>query len=249
MFRIAAPSLTALVVIALCAPTFAQETPTAQAQTVVKIFSVANADAADITKVVDELLGTISKDSPSIARTATDARTNSIIASGTVDDLNVVEAIVKRLDEKKTKKQQISVFQLKNTAAPDAARSVSDWLNEKSKQGHSGEQQSAASTASRITADPISNSLIVTTADNASLKELETVIKALDTPPPTIRVNVHVKKKTEDGTKTITNSKLITRDHMQASIEVGTPEESFIIEITPTLIEPANRKVVDENKK
>ena len=50
-------------------------------------------------------------------RFSVDARTNSIIASGSAGDLEVVEAILLRLDESDVRQRQSIVYRLKNAPA------------------------------------------------------------------------------------------------------------------------------------
>ena len=57
-------------------------------------------------------------------RFAVDTRTNSIIASGSMADLNVVEAILTRLDDSDVRHRKSVVFRLKNSPATDVANAI-----------------------------------------------------------------------------------------------------------------------------
>lgn len=63
----------------------------------VKIFSLKNAEAAAAAKVLEDSIG-----AGSTLKLAVDHRTNSIVATGTENDLNIAEALLLRLDETKT---------------------------------------------------------------------------------------------------------------------------------------------------
>ena len=66
-----------------------------QPNLVIKIFSLENGDAQELTKALRELFP---PDSTGSMHVACDARTNSIMARGTTADLKLIEAILLRLD-------------------------------------------------------------------------------------------------------------------------------------------------------
>ena len=57
-----------------------------------------------------------------------DARTNSIIAVGSREDLAVVEAILLRLDEGDLRERQTTVYRLNNAFADNVAQALNNWL-------------------------------------------------------------------------------------------------------------------------
>ena len=62
----------------------------------VRVFSLANGDANELVRVLDK---TYAGRRASSMKVAADARTNSIIVSGAAEDLDVVEALLLRLDQ------------------------------------------------------------------------------------------------------------------------------------------------------
>ena len=57
-------------------------------------------------------------------RFSVDQRTNSIIASGMMKDLAVVEAILLRLDERDDSKRKTEVYRLQNVQSSDVATAL-----------------------------------------------------------------------------------------------------------------------------
>lgn len=82
----------------------------------IKVFSLQNSDAASAQKVVAPLAG------PDVQIVA-DERTNTLIATGQRDDLEVLEAILVRLDESNGRSQRLHVvgYELKHISAQEAA--------------------------------------------------------------------------------------------------------------------------------
>jgi len=58
-----------------------------------------------------------------------DARTNSIVAVGTAEALQVVEALIFRLDDSNIRQRQTTIIRLKNAPAADIATAVSSFLD------------------------------------------------------------------------------------------------------------------------
>jgi len=58
-----------------------------------------------------------------------DSRTNSIVAIGTAEALDVVDALIIRLDSSDIRERKTRVFRLKNTPAQDIATAVQNFLN------------------------------------------------------------------------------------------------------------------------
>ena len=57
-------------------------------------------------------------------RFGVDTRTNSVIASGTTADLNIVEAILTKLDDSDVRHRKSVVIRLKNSPATDVATTI-----------------------------------------------------------------------------------------------------------------------------
>lgn len=122
------------------------------AESLMKVFTIVNGDATQLTQVLQSLFGqqvtagqtpTNSAFSQSLLqssgagagesslvplRFAVDIRTNSIIASGSSGDLTVVETLLLRLDEGDIETRKMSVVRLKNAPALDVANSIASFL-------------------------------------------------------------------------------------------------------------------------
>ena len=103
------------------------DTPTAVAQ--IKVFSIVNGDATSLVEMLRVLLpAEVTVAGPQLAaaegetnlvpvRFSVDARTNSIIATGSQDDLAIIEALLLRLDEEDVQQRMNTVYRLKNSPA------------------------------------------------------------------------------------------------------------------------------------
>ncbi len=127
--------------------------PTAEAQ--IKVFTIKNGDAANLVTMLQGLFGgttnqqggnqqrggqgnlnfgnlggEASGENPLVGlRFSIDQRTNSIIATGSGGDLNIVEAILLRLDESDVRQRKSTVYRLKNAPSLDVANSINQLLN------------------------------------------------------------------------------------------------------------------------
>lgn len=112
----------------------------------IKVFTLANADATAAAELLQELLvqpaqqagqqgqlgiqiaGAEDASSALIPlRFSVDVRTNSILAVGGADALDVVDAILLRLDEADFRQRQNKVIRLKNSFAPDVAAAITEF--------------------------------------------------------------------------------------------------------------------------
>ncbi len=180
--------------------------PAAEAQ--VKVFTIMNGDAAALVEMLEMLFGETSTnqseppvrtgasegDSSLVSlRFATDIRTNSIIASGGLGDLAVVEAILLRLDDSEVRERKSVVYRLKNAPAEDVAVAINEFL--------SGEQDvrliqeglfSTFEIFEReviVVAELVSNSLIVS-ATSEYYEEIADIVEQLDERPPMVMIQV-----------------------------------------------------------
>jgi len=112
----------------------------------IKHFMLKNADATSVTALLNELFGdqTVgqnqqvgvqlvgAENAASIVplRFSTDVRTNSIVAVGTAEALEVVEALLFRLDESDIRSRETTIIRLKNAPAADIATAVGEFLQQ-----------------------------------------------------------------------------------------------------------------------
>ena len=129
-------------------------------------------------------------------RVSVDTRTNSIIASGSASNLEVIEVLLMRLDETGVEPRSNEVFWLRNANAQDVATALSGFLNT---QRQFIQQQLFLSNAISIieqvdreifiVAEPTTNSLIVS-ATPRYFESIRKVIAKLDRRPPLVAVQV-----------------------------------------------------------
>ena len=119
----------------------------------VKVFTIENGDATQLTTALETLFGTdagtqgtqvgaanlaglppasASAESSLVPlRFSTDIRTNSIIASGSASDLDVVHSILLRLDSEGFAERITEVVWLRNNDAPAVAQAITDYVGQR----------------------------------------------------------------------------------------------------------------------
>ena len=113
------------------------DVPTAVAQ--IRVFRVVNGDAAALVQMLMTLLPAqplatgmqLAEGDPSLAplQFSVDARTNSIVATGSEGNLELVEALIVRLDLPDPLARQTTVIRLKNAPANEVAVAVNAFLS------------------------------------------------------------------------------------------------------------------------
>ncbi len=126
-------------------------------------------------------------------RFSVDARTNSIVATGSVPDLRVVEAILLRLDEASSKQRQTETFRLRYAPAADVASAINSFLD-----GRRNLQTLAPDTVTQLSLvqrevivvpEPVSNSLVVS-ATPEYFDEIHRIVRELDAQPPMVAIQM-----------------------------------------------------------
>ena len=184
--------------------------PASEAQ--IKVFTIVNGDATSLAEMLRSLYGVSStqgsqQGSLSVLQTigadgetslvplrfGVDTRTNSIITSGTLSDLNVVEAILTRLDDGEVRHRKSVVLRLKNSPATDVANTLNQFLrSEQQVQKSAPGIVSAFEQIERevvVTPEPVSNSLVLS-ATPRFFEEIKGIIEQLDARPPMVMVQV-----------------------------------------------------------
>jgi general secretion pathway protein D len=195
--------------------------PDASAQ--IKVFTIVNGDATSLTTMLQQLFGqTVTAGTGNTQgllglggafgqqlgaataggetslvplRFAVDLRTNSIIASGSESDLQVVETILLRLDED-LDDRKLSVVRLRNTQAVAVATAIQTYLTNQQQRVQqqllTNQAISPFETIERevfVVAEEVTNSLIVS-ATPKFYEEIMRVITDLDVRPPMVMVQV-----------------------------------------------------------
>lgn len=179
------------------------DTPTAVAQ--IKVFKIVNGDASSLIEMLRILLPAETLVAgPQLAaaegetnlvpvRFSVDMRTNSIIATGSQDDLAIIEALLLRLDEEDVEQRVNTVYRLKNAPAGDVATAVNEFLR-----SERVVQQAAPGLVSPfeqiereviVVPEPVSNSLIISATPRFS-EEIQKIVEELDKQPPQVLIQV-----------------------------------------------------------
>lgn len=181
----------------------------------VKVFTVENGDAAQLTAALQDLFGDdagtsgtsigagnqiglpplSAAESALVAlRFSTDARTNSIIASGSAEDLEVVESILLRLDSTGFAERITEVIWLKNQVAANIAGAIQEYVQSRvqAQQFIPQLQQGLGpyDLPDRdliVVAEPQTNSLLLSVSPRL-YEEVRRLIDRLDRRPPMILI-------------------------------------------------------------
>ncbi len=124
-------------------------------------------------------------------RFAIDTRTNSIIACGSKSDLEVVEAIITRLDDNVRNRRSV-VIRLKNAPASYVSQAVNQFLTSERQVEQVPGMTSAFEQIERevvVVPEVVSNSLILS-ATPRFFDEVKAIIDQLDARPPMVMIQV-----------------------------------------------------------
>ncbi|MBN2477152.1 MAG: hypothetical protein JXB62_21270 [Pirellulales bacterium] len=191
--------------------------PAAEAQ--IKVFTIVNGDAGGLMDMLDTLFGQqqgTTTNQPAVRtgavegesslvplRFAVDTRSNSIIAAGTMGDLQVVEAILLRLDESDVRQRKSTIYRLKNAPAQDVANAINEFLrSERQVQLIEPGLLSAFEQIERevvVVPEIVSNSLIVS-ATPRFFEEIADLVEQLDERPPMVMIQVLIAEVELDNT-------------------------------------------------
>lgn len=179
------------------------DTPTAVAQ--IKVFKIVNGDAnsliemlrillpAQATVAGPQLAGAEGETNLVPVRFSVDLRTNSIIATGSQDDLAIIEALLLRLDEEDVEQRVNTVYRLKNAPAGDVAMAINEFLrSERIVTQAAPGLLSPFEQIEReviVVPEPVSNSLIISATPRFS-EEIQKIVEDLDKQPPQVLIQV-----------------------------------------------------------
>ncbi len=171
----------------------------------IKHFQLERADATTVSLMLQELLIDIDQEQQGIQlvgaegagnqliplRVSVDVRSNSIIAIGSTDTLQVVEAILLRLDTDTVTERENTVYRLKNIFSDDAALAVTDLLTQQR-----ALQQLAPDLVSPfeqiqqeviVVSEPISNNLLIS-ATPRYFQQIIDLVEELDRSPEQVLI-------------------------------------------------------------
>ncbi|MEQ8788396.1 MAG: secretin N-terminal domain-containing protein [Pirellulaceae bacterium] len=186
--------------------------PNAQSQ--IKVFTIINGDATVLADTLRQIFGQatatggafgglnqaalqnlVASGDNSLVQLlfAVDVRTNSIIATGSSGDLNVVEALLLRLDDESAQSRKTTVYRLRNAPAADVAAALNNFLTNQSNLNRllPNMISNYEIVAREVIIEPefISNSLIVS-ATPRFFESIRQVIEQLDARPPMVAIQV-----------------------------------------------------------
>lgn len=187
------------------------------ATAVIKVFRVLYGDAASMVNTLKALIptqldglvgpmlpGAREEDALVPVRFATDSRTNSIIASGALGDLEIVEGLLLSLDREEEQARRVKVYQLQSTQAAQLADAVNEYL--RAKRIIQDAAPGAISAYERLESEVVvipeatRNALIVS-ATPRYYDEIIEVIKELDQQPPQVLIQVLIAEVTLGDTR------------------------------------------------
>ena len=182
----------------------------------VKVFAITNGDALQLTTALQTLFGedagtngtqvgaanlpaaTASDSSLVPLRFSTDQRTNSIIASGSAEDLEVVESILLRLDSEGFAERITEVIWLRHQTALDVAEALQGYVQQRVTSVNTIQQFQQGlgpfDLPDRdliVVAEEVSNSLLISVSPRL-YEEVRRLVDRLDRRPPMVLIKVMI---------------------------------------------------------
>ncbi|MDA7951711.1 MAG: hypothetical protein MPJ24_09515 [Pirellulaceae bacterium] len=180
------------------------------AEAVVKVFTIRNADATQLSQVLVDLFGqpptNQTGNQPTLQsaagandtslvplRFAVDLHTNTIVATGSAGDLSVVEALLLRLDAGNTNQKIHKMYRLRYVPAQSVVDAIDGFLQAKAAVGSTslGTNNAAAQIENEVAvvAEGITNTLILSTPPRF-FDQIHSIITELDKQPPMVAIQV-----------------------------------------------------------
>jgi type II secretion system protein D len=136
-------------------------------------------------------------------RITVDLRSNSVIVAGSPSDVEIIGALISRMDDADVPLRRTEVYHLRNAAAADVANALNSFFTtDNSIKTSSGTltpyqiyQQAVA-----VVAEPVSNKLIIS-ATPTYFDQVMAVIHAIDQEPPQVVIQVLVAEVDLNGTE------------------------------------------------
>ncbi|MCS7269548.1 MAG: hypothetical protein NZ703_00555 [Gemmataceae bacterium] len=133
-------------------------------------------------------------------RLSVDDRTNSLIVAGSRTDMDLIEALIARLEDTEVEERFYEVFKLKNTSAADVQNAVNQFIVDSlnvltaTTPTLGGSFLDAYQRLQRdvvLVAEPVSNTLLVS-ATPRLFKDIKRIIERLDAQPPQVMIQVMI---------------------------------------------------------
>ena len=185
----------------------------------IKHFSLKNADARDVVQLLQELFIDDSSDENELGvrlagaedasssliplKFSIDVRTNSIFAVGGSEALEVIEALLLRLDQSDVQRRQNLVFRLKNAPATEIADSLNLFMSTQRDLAEADpDLVSAFEQIEReiiVVPEPVSNSLLIS-ASPRYFNEMKELVMKLDEAPAQVTIQALIVEVALDNT-------------------------------------------------
>ena len=201
----------------------------------VKVFEIRNGDATSLASTIQQLFGIAATTGGNLGaggaaganntvnlgvltgasegaivpvRITVDTRTNSIIVSGSEGDLEVIEALLLRLDEDGVRNRLTEVVWLRNSDATQVATAINGFIQQQRQILQQASQQNNFVLIPRaelidrevlVQAEATTNSLIISASPRYA-NVIREVIERLDRQPPMIHVQILLAEVTLDDT-------------------------------------------------
>ena len=151
--------------------------------------------AAGIPRPLLVLGGTPPEGAPLVdLRLTIDQRTNSVIVAGTAHDVDIIEAIISRLEDADVQPRHNEVYRLKNAAAADVAAALQSFITRSLQVLAQGQQLTAFQEIARdvvVVPEPVTNSLLIS-ATPEYFADILRLIKDIDAESPQVVIQVLV---------------------------------------------------------
>ncbi|MCL2623084.1 MAG: hypothetical protein FWD31_05385 [Planctomycetaceae bacterium] len=124
-------------------------------------------------------------------RFGTDTRSNSIIIAGAENDIFFIDLLIKSLDKPDALQRKLTTYRLRNSSAADVSVAITSYLQKRTtlQEDEVISAYQKLQDAVIVEAETISNILIIS-ASEENLKDIEALIKELDEEPPQVVVQV-----------------------------------------------------------
>ena len=139
-------------------------------------------------------------------RLTADTRTNTLIVAGSQNDLELINAVVTRLEDADIPQQRSQVYKLSNAASADVVAALTTFLTTQSTLITNSQYNTTTSTYQTVqrqfvlTAEPVTNTILVSASDQLFGQIVE-LIRRLDAAPPQVVVQVLIAEVTLTNTE------------------------------------------------
>ena len=128
-------------------------------------------------------------------RLTADQRTNTLIVAGSQNDLELIRAVIARLEDTVIPEQQTEVYKLSNAASADVVAAINTFLTTTTQQQNTALFQTTGGTFQTVQrqfvlqAEPVTNTILVS-ASPQLFAQIVQLIRKLDASPPQVFVQV-----------------------------------------------------------